>query len=121
MQTEFKKSCIIVLNRYDTNKLFIIDCITKIDTIYSKVKEFGETQAKDMVYVLTKAHKDINKYLENYNTYSSDLQEFVLNNGCLEIYIYTTVALRHIFVNSKFFSDLKYFPNSIFTILSQVL
>lgn len=85
-QNEMKKACTIILNRYDTNKLFIINCLSVINGIYDDIAKFGKSQSEDMIASLQDAYKQLNADIKEYNTYSSIVQgiQNVLNGEAQE-------------------------------------
>jgi len=68
-QSEMKKICRIILNRYITNKSYILDCITDITTAHNEIAQIGASQSEDIVPLLKSVQEQIQANLNKYNTY----------------------------------------------------
>jgi len=73
-QIEMKKSAKIILNRYSTNKYYILECIDTIKNTYTNIKKLGEKASEGPNEVLSSANDQILADLETYEAYEPSVE-----------------------------------------------
>jgi hypothetical protein len=73
-QIEMVKASTIIVNRYITNKSYILDCLEYIKGAYKNIQALGQSAGEGALSVLQTENATIQKNLVDYKTYESSVQ-----------------------------------------------